>query len=91
MQSIYFPVNKSELNSISIAKLDSLVALKTNLTFRIFGNADPTGTGEAMNLSDVKTKSQLSGKKWDKSSKNLTKYNLVKVEKIVDVVWMNLV
>jgi lysyl-tRNA synthetase class 2 len=44
-----------------------------------------------MNLSDVKTKSQLSGKKWDKSSKNLTKYNLVKVEKIVDVVWMNLV
>jgi lysyl-tRNA synthetase class 2 len=48
-------------------------------------------SGEAMNLSDVKTKSQLSGKKWDKSSKNLTKYNLVKVEKIDDVVWMKLV
>ncbi len=91
MQSIYFPVNKSELNPTSIAKLDSLVALKTNLTFGIFGNADLTRSGEAMNLSDVKTKNQLSGKKWDKSSKNLTKYNLVKVEKIDDVVWMKLV
>ena len=33
-------------------------------------------------LSEVKEKSQLSGKKWDKATKNLTKNNLVKVEKI---------
>ena len=37
---------------------------------------------EAMNLSIVKEKSQLSGKKWDKATKNLTKNNLIKVEKI---------
>ncbi len=37
---------------------------------------------EAMNLSMVKEKSQLSGKKWDKATKNLTKNNLIKVEKI---------
>jgi len=43
---------------------------------------------EAMTLGLVKVKSQLSGKKWDKAAKNLTKYNLVKVEKIDDVVLM---
>ena len=41
-----------------------------------------------MNLGVVKVKSNLSGKKWDKAAKNLTKYNLVKVEKIDDVVLM---
>ena len=41
-----------------------------------------------MTLGVVKVKSQLSGKKWDKAAKNLTKYNLVKVEKIDDIVWM---
>ncbi|WP_226064946.1 lysine--tRNA ligase [Kaistella polysaccharea] len=45
---------------------------------------------EPMTLGVVKVKSQLSGKKWDKATKNLTKYNLVKVEKIDDVVWMKL-
>jgi len=38
--------------------------------------------GGEMSLADVKTQSQFSGKKWDKTSKNLTKFNLVKVEKI---------
>jgi len=38
-------------------------------------------SGEAMPLSKVKEKSQLSGKKWDKATKNLTKSNIVKVEK----------
>ncbi len=42
-------------------------------------------SSEPMNLSEVKEKSQLSGKKWDKASKNLTKNNLVKVEKIDEV------
>ncbi|MBO6201281.1 MAG: lysine--tRNA ligase [Chryseobacterium sp.] len=42
-------------------------------------------------LNEVKTRSQLSGKKWDKASKTLTKNNLVKVDKIDDVLWMKLV
>ncbi|MCZ2083035.1 MAG: lysine--tRNA ligase, partial [Flavobacteriales bacterium] len=46
---------------------------------------------EPMTLGVVKVKSQLSGKKWDKAAKNLTKYNLVKVEKIDDVVLMKLI
>ncbi|MCQ4035023.1 lysine--tRNA ligase [Kaistella montana] len=45
---------------------------------------------EPMNLADVKTKSQLSGKKWDKATKNLTKNNLIKVEKTDDQVLMRL-
>lgn len=46
---------------------------------------------EPMNLADVKAKSQLSGKKWDKATKNLTKNNLIKVEKTDDQVLMKLV
>lgn len=39
---------------------------------------------EAMELSEVKNRSQLSGKKWDKASKNLAKFEMVKVDKIDD-------
>jgi lysyl-tRNA synthetase class 2 len=39
-------------------------------------------SGEQFPLSEVKEKSKLSGKKWDKASKTLTKNNIVKVEKI---------
>ncbi|MCL1675193.1 lysine--tRNA ligase [Elizabethkingia meningoseptica] len=46
---------------------------------------------EPMQLSEVKDKSQLSGKKWDKSIKNLTKNNLVKVEKVDEVLLIALV
>ena len=42
-------------------------------------------SGETMALADVKEKSQLSGKKWDKASKVLTKNNLIKVEKVDEV------
>ncbi len=42
-----------------------------------------------MQLSEVKERSQLSGKKWDKASKNLTKNNLVKVEKTDDQLLMS--
>ncbi|MGU3377436.1 lysine--tRNA ligase [Chryseobacterium sp. M5A1_1a] len=45
---------------------------------------------EAMSLAEVKEKSKLSGKKWDKASKTLTKNNLVKVEKIDENVLMKL-
>ena len=46
---------------------------------------------EPIQLSEVKDKSQLSGKKWDKSIKNLTKNNLVKVEKVDEVLLIALV
>jgi len=46
---------------------------------------------EPLELNEVKNRSQLSGKKWDKASKTLTKNNLVKVDKIEDVLWMKLV
>lgn len=46
---------------------------------------------EAMDLSMVKEKSQLSGKKWDKATKNLTKNNLIKVEKIDEKLMMILI
>ena len=48
-------------------------------------------SGEAMPLSEVKEKSQLSGKKWDKATKNLTKSNTVKVEKTETDLLMQLV
>ncbi|AYZ36536.1 lysine--tRNA ligase [Chryseobacterium indologenes] len=45
---------------------------------------------EPMTLAEVKERSQLSGKKWDKASKTLTKNNIVKVEKIDEVLLMKL-
>jgi lysyl-tRNA synthetase class 2 len=46
---------------------------------------------EVFSLTEVKERSQLSGKKWDKASKTLTKGGLVKVEKIDENVLMKLV
>ena len=46
---------------------------------------------DALELNEVKIRSQLSGKKWDKASKTLTKNNLVKVEKIDEVLLMKLI
>lgn len=46
---------------------------------------------EPMQLSEVKNRSQLSGKKWDKATKNLTKNNLMKVEKNGEDLVMQLV
>ena len=37
-----------------------------------------------MALSDLKEKAGLSGKKWDKSTKSLSKHGLLKVEKTAD-------
>lgn len=48
-------------------------------------------SGDAFPLNEIKEKSQLSGKKWDKASKTLTKNNLVKVEKTDEVLLMQLV
>ena len=45
---------------------------------------------EAMDLAEVKTRSQLSGKKWDKATKNLTKFDMIKVEKSEEAVLMKL-
>ena len=47
-------------------------------------------SGEQMPLNDVKEQTKFSGKKWDKASKTLTKNNLVKVEKVEDVLLMKL-
>ncbi|MBP0613760.1 lysine--tRNA ligase [Chryseobacterium sp. cx-311] len=38
----------------------------------------------AMQLSEVKERAQLSGKKWDKATKNLTKFEMIQVEKSDD-------
>lgn len=46
---------------------------------------------EPMELAEVKNRSQLSGKKWDKATKNLTKNNLMKVEKTDEILLMSLV
>jgi lysyl-tRNA synthetase class 2 len=46
---------------------------------------------EPFTLAEVKERSQLSGKKWDKASKTLTKNNLVKVDKIDDQLLMKLI
>ena len=47
--------------------------------------------GEPMPLATVKEQSRLSGKKWDKASKNLSKNNLVKVEKVEGNLTMKLI
>lgn len=47
-------------------------------------------SGDEMNLNEVKEKSALSGKKWDKSIKNLTKNNVVKVEKVGEILQVKL-
>ena len=44
-----------------------------------------------MDLTQLKITANLSGKKWDKASKTLTKGGLVKVEKIDENVWIKLV
>ena len=47
-------------------------------------------SGEQMPMIEVKEKTRFSGKKWDKASKTLTKNNIVKAEKIDDVVYFKL-
>jgi lysyl-tRNA synthetase class 2 len=46
---------------------------------------------EPFALNEIKERSQLSGKKWDKATKNLSKYEMIKVEKMGDAVLMRLV
>ncbi|WP_407403062.1 lysine--tRNA ligase [Chryseobacterium sp.] len=47
-------------------------------------------SGEQMPMLEVKDKTKFSGKKWDKASKTLTKNNLLKAEKIEDIVYFKL-
>ncbi len=47
-------------------------------------------SGDQYPLSEIKDKSGLSGKKWDKASKNLTKNNIVKVDKVDEVLLMQM-
>ena len=46
VSSIYFSVNSFELDQNSRNKLDSLASLKGQLTFRIFGNCDVSGSAD---------------------------------------------
>lgn len=60
LTSVYFKNNSYDLDSESKQKLDSLSKLKSNLTFRIFGNANPLGN-EDLNkkLSDQRAKTVI--------------------------------
>jgi len=44
----------------------------------------------SMALGELKEASGLSGKKWDKTTKNLSKEGLIRVEKNDDGLWVNL-
>jgi len=46
LTSVYFKNNSYSLDQKSKTKLDSISQLKSNLTFRIFGNCDPSGNIE---------------------------------------------
>lgn len=81
---LFFPQMRPETLEPRTEKLDLGVDEKVILEIL---NAQP----EPILLSEVKEKSQLSGKKWDKATKNLTKNNLVKVEKEGEEVRMRVV
>ena len=69
---LFFPQMRPEKKAPSIELGDDEKAILSLLS------------DEAKLLQEVKDKSQLSGKKWDKATKNLSKHNLIKVEKIDD-------
>ena len=69
---LFFPQMRPEKQAPSIELGDDEKAILSLLS------------DEAKPLQEVKDKSQLSGKKWDKATKNLSKHNLIKVEKIDD-------
>nr|WP_314496421.1 OmpA family protein [uncultured Chryseobacterium sp.] len=55
--SIYFKNNSFDLDRESQKKLDSLAQLKSHLTFRVFGNANPLGNADSNKiLSDRRAK-----------------------------------
>ena len=69
---LFFPQMRPEKKAPSIELGDDEKAILSLLS------------DEAKLLQEVKDKSQLSGKKWDKATKNLSKHNLIKVDKIDD-------
>ena len=74
---LFFPQMRPE-NKVQLSEEEKIIIdlLKTE-------SPQPIGT--------VKSNSQLSGKKWDKACKNLTKNKLVKIEKTDDQVLISLV
>ena len=76
---IFFPQMKPENNILSDLSIDEK---------SIF---DQVKNLEKVELSFVKDSSGLSNKKWDKSIKNLTKKNLVKVSKTNDGLFIEIV
>ena len=80
MENLFFPQMKPENNALADLSIDekSIYDQVKNL--------------EKVELNFVKDSSGLSNKKWDKSIKNLTKKNLVKVSKtneglFIEIVW----
>lgn len=57
LTSIFFEVDKADLEEAAVTKLDSLTRLRAPLVFRIFGNADISGTSaHNKNLSEKRAK-----------------------------------
>ena len=81
---LFFPQMRPEKLEVGSTKLEVTEDEKVILDILQKNNGE-------MSLAEVKTQSQFSGKKWDKTSKNLTKFNLVKVEKIEDSLVMKLI
>lgn len=79
---LFFPQMRPEKKEASVELGDDENAILNLLK---------SGADEPQLLSEVKEKSGLSGKKWDKASKTLTKNNLVKVEKTDEGLFMQLV
>ncbi|WP_166967480.1 lysine--tRNA ligase [Yeosuana marina] len=68
---LFFPQMRPEKKAIDLSENEKVILniLKTQ---------------KSMNLNDLKAKSELSNKAWDKGIKGLTKHKLAKVEKIED-------
>lgn len=88
---LFFPQMKPEKSEVRGLKSEDVIATADltedeKIILEILNSQE-----EPMGLSEVKERSQLSGKKWDKATKNLSKNNMMRVEKIGENLLMKLV
>ena len=88
---LFFPQMKPEKSEVRGLKSEDVIATADltedeKIILEILNSQE-----EPMGLSEVKERSQLSGKKWDKATKNLSKNNIMRVEKIGENLLMKLV
>ncbi|UOE40048.1 lysine--tRNA ligase [Chryseobacterium suipulveris] len=88
---LFFPQMKPEKSEVRGLKSEDVIAIADltedeKIILEILNSQE-----EPMGLSEVKERSQLSGKKWDKATKNLSKNNMMRVEKIGENLMMKLV